>query len=496
MNSVDYNLSLSTSARRTTLLPCNQRNIQVLTHCDPARAVRACLLAGSAEVEVICAVNGTLEEIAHRLGNVKIPDNLTLIPAKRITPYPVNLLRNRALAAASAEWVFYIDCDFVFCRHIWDRLFTELNHRTNDRLCFCPVALWDPSGRYLTGTRSQRFLEEETYHTHNAPRVWSEAGYAELFKFHDRYFNKNYGPGTMSYEITAWMMKLRDWIPAEPWGMLKREYMAYADEDFRTGPLDKQQFVTALLNKGLRFFAVPDTFVFHMWHPDRGGAWSDGIRNHCLWAKRHRGRPHHYTLVGAAGTIDSLPKLFIDRLRGKLSAHTEVAYLEWSEMGPNGSWSNVTGVTGGHTSSSGRAIVINGGTHLRPELFLFESKVCLFFCSPLWYRKNGMLSVKSYAEVLCGTPDLNEAVALLDNAAIVCDLERIAITQKLLRNLTGFDVPIIGPVVTTTSMCSDDNDDVLRDRARHSADYLLYDYARGLAGTMAAEHRANCPDNP
>ena len=299
--------------------------VEVLTHCDPLRAIRACLLARSvpSNIRVICAVNGTLDAIDARMGRTSMPDNLTFVTMRPELVYPANALRNRALADATAEWVCYIDCDFVFCSEFWTKIGIADGRLvgTDDRVCLCPAALWDPEAAYIATAERQDILNTETYDTHRPPRTWCEAGQAKLFKYHHRYFTGALGDGVPYYEITLQMHALRSWFPAEPWGVLKRKHVALADEEFRAGPMDKQQFVTALLDRGLRFFAMPDVFIFHMWHPDSSHGWPDRARNECLFAKRYRGLSHHYLLIGIGGALPArVPALLTKELLSMFSS--------------------------------------------------------------------------------------------------------------------------------------------------------------------------------
>jgi hypothetical protein len=230
----------------------NQERIQILTHCDPRRAVRAGMLADSVppQIEVLCAVNGTADQIGARFGSSAIPKHLRFLPSPPQAVYPANALRNLALSRATAEWIFYVDCDFVFCRDFWGKFainrFRSLLDLT-DLICLCPIALWDPNGDYLATARSPHLLHSESGGAHRPPADWSEAAHAKLFKYHSRYFTREFGPGIEPYEMTGHMQSLRrSYTPAEPWGLIKRKHLPWADEEFRAGPMDKHTAV--LLN--------------------------------------------------------------------------------------------------------------------------------------------------------------------------------------------------------------------------------------------------------
>jgi len=100
------------------------------------------LLAQSvpSHVRVICSVNGSSHDIQARLGPIPCPANLEFIPCKAEGVYPANRLRNRALAGATADWVFYIDCDFVFGAEFWTHIYDKAEQLTksNDRVCCVP----------------------------------------------------------------------------------------------------------------------------------------------------------------------------------------------------------------------------------------------------------------------------------------------------------------------------------------------------------------------
>jgi hypothetical protein len=247
--------------------------IQVLTHCDPRRAIRACILANSVPqyIEVLCAVNGDLESVLNRINPELTPANLRFLPAVPKEPYPANPLRNLALSKATADWVFYVDTDFVFCEKLWTSL--PSNYRlladTNAKICLCPVALWDPQASYLNELPLSNLIDIERLNSHVPPRTWSKAQRAGIWRDYKSWSRKSSDhKNSESYEITDRMRAFRNSShPIAPFGLLRRKDIVPADEDFTAGAGTREQFVRTLLDAGVRFFALPDLFIFHLWHP-------------------------------------------------------------------------------------------------------------------------------------------------------------------------------------------------------------------------------------
>jgi hypothetical protein len=478
-------------------LPLSYHQIQILVHCDPSRAIRACMLACSVpqQIEVLCAVNGTLDEVTGRLGSTPIPTHLTFIPMARRSPYPANVLRNLALSHATAEWIFYIDCDFVFCDRFWTLLLSGYGSlmETSDRVCFCPVALWDPKGRYLNQPKSQNIINTETLETHRPPREWAEASMAELFKYNDRYFTEPFGPASHSYDITRQIRRLRNsTFPAEPWGIVRRRHCPLADEDFGAGPLDKQQFVSALVDRGFHFYALADQFIFHLWHPDMCEGWPDRVHNQSLWLKRYSGRDHHYLLIGVGGV---LPPKLLTCLEASLK---DIVTADYDAS---------VGLTQGSTTSSGstyggsemarcidavryRARVVVGPSYLARELLGYRYRVLVFFQSPSFYRGRSRDVIGAtdhdcqYLELFAHTANLEEALSRVDNVALLCDASNPAVCTKALQNIIGSRIP--------DSWCDGWEACALRaggveertERGLYPKDYVFYDYLRVLAGSL------------
>jgi hypothetical protein len=454
-------------------------SIQILTHCDPVRALRACLLAESVpeKIEVLCAVNGPLEQVALRLGDLASPRNLRFLPNAAQQVYPTNALRNVALENASADWVFYVDCDFVFCNGFWKSALSHLRRlQPLGSICLCPIALWRPNDALQQ--RSEGFLETETRTLHRYPGTWREAQDSSMFKYHDRYFRPNFGPDADAYDLTPQMLYLRNLhSPPEPWGLLKRTHVPWADEDFRAGPLDKQQFVSSMLDRGIRFFAMPDIFIFHLWHPDASHGWPDRVRNHCMWLRRYHRLGHRYLLIGVGGVLPAaLPAALESMLCAvgrpcfpaaalaqrpdrKLDTEEDVSYRASSiAIGP---------------ACLSRGVL---GRHFR---------ICVFFRSPSWYRQRQALAGGSrqgvlikdgdYVKLFAGTDDLSEAISLVSNVALLCDLEDPERCSRSLRNLTGSDI------LSADQLRLDAGETAVTDvadRIQHPTDYAFYDFVR------------------
>lgn len=481
--------------------------VQVLTHCDPRRAVRACMLAMSApsDIEVICALNGSVADIEKRLGSIPIPSNLRFVAVPPQPVYPANHLRNVALSEARADWIFYVDTDFVFCRDFWPLLLSE--HRAlavgSQKVCLCPVALWDPHGAYLRAPQRPDLIDIETTEFHRAPHTWSDAGKSVLFKYHKRCFRDPFiMSDRSSYEITDRMHKFRhSYRPAEPWGLLRREEAVLADEDFADGPMDKQQFVCALLDRGVRFTAVPEVFIFHLWHPEERAGWPDRARNLSIWLKRHNRTPYHYLLIGVDGVLP--PKL----------AHCLECHVE-NLVGCDGPTSNLVSDdsrkegepdyeptrcdkcaerTCIQAMKSGQRIVV-GPPYLPRAVLGLDYRVCLFFHGPSFYRLHGPARSTPDSKVQNGdgtylyrvvrTANLAEAAARVENVALLCDAANPSACAKGLQNLIGTRIP---PEWLSEWTASGFPAETIHEhnagRTLCPTDYRFYDYMRILAGT-------------
>jgi hypothetical protein len=487
-----------------------ETRIQILTHCDPRRSIRACLLALSVprQMEVLCALNGTLDEVAARLGSIGIPNNLRFLAQPPKSPYPANALRNLALAEATAEWVFYIDCDFVFCDGFWEVILSRYaGFMENLQMaCFCPIALWDPLGdASLASPASPDILETETLTSHAPPMKWKDTHAVQLFKYHDMCFTGKFGEGAPVYEITAEMRRLRYSRPAEPWGLLRRKDAAWADEEFGAGPRDKQQFVSTLLDRGMRFFAIADLFIFHLWHPDRCDHWPDRVRNQCLWLKRYDTLPHHYLLTGRpdlfppylVGQLESWIRGFAARTPVLAKTYCDANSSSGPPLSPMGHISKIEVILEHVVEAlKEQKRVVIGTSYLSRELLGYGYRACVFVHSPAYFRgimqSNDSLTVIDseidrdgyYLKIFAQTADLAEALALADNASAVLDVNNPKQCMKTFRHLTG--VHDLEPWFEcwTAAQFTIDASAEATDRARHPKDYFLYDCLRSLAGSF------------
>jgi glycosyltransferase involved in cell wall biosynthesis len=446
-----------------------------------------------ANIEVICAVNGDMDSIVRRLENIAIPLNLTFVPTKRQVLYPANALRNVALSNATAEWLFYLDCDFVFCERFWGSLSSIYSELVNsqERICLCPVSLWDPLGAYLTVSRSADLIDVETMNSHRPPRNWAEARKAKLFKNHKRYFKEALDLGSSSYyEITDKMKLFRDTFhPAEPWGLLRRRDAALADEDFAGGPMDKQQFVSALLDRGVRFFALTRIFIFHLWHPYHNRS-ADRARNMNLWSRRYHSLRHRYVLLGIG---DVLPPHLEVSLRAYLSDFDGSSNpLGTSDAPPEYSSSNdkrqfCDADENWLRSMANKESVVTGPPYLSRAILEHGYRVCVFFHSPSFYREGTCGSTSSdsdshYVEHVTHTSDFAEAIARIENTSILCNVASPSSCIRAFQNLLGIPIPPAWFSEWKPPLYRQSPDAECTSRLKYPTDYLLYDYMRVLAG--------------
>jgi len=284
-------------------------DIEVVTQCDTSRAGRAVLLAQSVpkQIRVICAVNGSKVDFWRAAKAKRIPCNLTVLESPEKSPHPTNYLRNRAFEASTARWLCFIDIDFVFQRGFWYLLFLKYERELRSGCCVCPVPLWSAQGAFFTGKKDS-WQDCELREYHHPPRGWDTAGKAELFKFHERWLPVDeIGPSFMGKDITAIVNSQRHSMhPAEPWGVLDRQRFVWADEDFCGRTFDKQQFISALVDRGIRFHFAPDLFIFHNHHPSTNSPEyrSEQGLSVTLWIKRYAGKPPRFLHFSRALTSD------------------------------------------------------------------------------------------------------------------------------------------------------------------------------------------------
>ena len=276
-----------------------QGDFQVLTQCDVLRAGRAIMLARSLppQIRVICAIAGLEAEFWTKAETNDVPANLTVISYPQKSIHPTNFLRNRALEAATGRWVCFVDVDFVFQRGFWYLLFLRYEHELNAGACICPTPIWSPEGRFFKG-RKDSWADSELMKYHDPPEGWDTAQPVQLFKFHDRWLpSDGFGPSFTGYDITPVIQAQRHHMhPPEPWGVLDRTKFALADEDFYGRSMDKQQLVSALVDRGIRFYFAPELFIFHNHHPATNTPKDRPERglNVALWARRYAGKPPRF----------------------------------------------------------------------------------------------------------------------------------------------------------------------------------------------------------
>jgi hypothetical protein len=291
-----------------------KRRVGIATHCDPARAVRLLLLAESVprQVPIVCAVNGTFQELQERLGCSMLPNNVRIVPQPPRDPFPTNALRNVAMQESQSDFVFFTDVDFVFQRAFWYLLITNYAElMSNERVCLCPIPLCDYDASYVHGKPKEEMISSEQASDHAYPAQWSETNRAGLFKYHDRWFGDKWrSTGQHEFEITDVLARLRSSAhPGEPWGLLRRSDAPCADEAFTGRMMDKQQFVAALLDRGFRFYVLPSLFVFHLWHPRRSdvAAFKGTGPAFDLWIRKYHAKRHRYLHLRFLSEQEILP---------------------------------------------------------------------------------------------------------------------------------------------------------------------------------------------
>ena len=291
-------------------------SIEILTHCDPQRGIRAVLLALSVpkSIPVICAIYGNQSQLQKRLSDVPtLPENLNFVfvNPKSESAYPTNQMRNIAFKASTADLIMYIDVDFVFHPDFWHLFFRDYLSHLDRHSCFCPIPLWDESKPdELSHISSQDMLRSERIDTHINNRWFEDPLSKQLFKYHDKWMDKN--PSSLLTDMTDRMLFLRKGSqPPEPWGITYRENFMLADQDFVGTVRDKIQLVTTMLDTGVKFYSMKNVYIYHMWHPDRrfdGSRDSEKIRNHILWSTRYHRREYKFLFLIAPGGRSSFVK--------------------------------------------------------------------------------------------------------------------------------------------------------------------------------------------
>jgi hypothetical protein len=326
------------------------------------------------------------------------------------------------------------------------------------------------------------FIREERFASHDPPLTWEEAGSAELFKYHRRCFRDPFVSSDRSiYEITDRMMRFRySFRPTEPWGLLRREDAVWADEDFANGPMDKQQFVSALLDRGVRFYAVPEVFVFHLWHPEERQGWPDRARNVSIWLKRHSMAPSKHVFIDVGGALP--PHLAVS-----FGNYLESGLGQKADCDPPASPVSVSLDEGRCLEAMEQGVpVIVGPPYLSRALLGRQYRVSVFFRSPAYYRKVGSVNGRQYGAQdgsflawVTGTSCLFDAASRVENAAILCDAGNPSGCCKALQNLLGFPVPSEWLRDWARDVPSDKPEKYgPKYRRKYPLDYQFYDYMR------------------
>jgi len=296
-----------------------------------------------------------------------------------------------------------------------------------------------------------------------------------------------FGSGFAPYEITDAMKRLRNIVPSEPWGLLKRKHAVFADEDFRSGPMDKQQAVSALLDCGVRFFAIPDIFIFHLWHPESLDNKYDRVRNECLWARRHRDTSRTYLLIGLGGI---LPHGLEGRLQNTMSRSDEQAVIKDSALAGTKA-SCEFGNSQNHNSPVVLGEVIVGPHAISRDLFARHLRLCVFFSSPAYYRETyncsatarGNQAPSDYVRLFSESGNIHDAIASIENVSALFHLGDPNRCSRMFRNLTGVGVPVewfeMEKCLATRARLREN-----QDRLLYPNEYLLYDFARACAGSF------------
>jgi hypothetical protein len=236
--------------------------------------------------------------------------------------------------------------------------------------------------------------------------------------------------------------------------------MPWADEDFGSGPLDKQQLVAALVDRGVTFIMCPDIFIFHLWHPDTHAGWPDAIRNHTLWMRRYHRLPHSYSLIGIGHT---LPSRIPGAIKGALKA----------VMAPN-------------IPHDRKVRVTVGPSQLSRDVFGKGFRVCVFFYPPHVYRNSRpvmtndlssaqpMIKDGDFVKLFGGVTE-SEASACVESASALCNLAQPHLSLMVLTNL-------LGVCIENTFLCDGELKQQVTlateasDRMAFPRDYAFYDY--------------------
>lgn len=272
--------------------------VDVLTHCDPGRqqALSRMLDSVPGGVRVVCAVNGSSTSLAASLQAEVDSGKLVLVDSPASSPYPFNVLRNRALRNATGRYVLIVDVDFVFLPGFWFLLLAGNKTVLEDGGWISPMA--------VTGNRKggREIAVNHRSGAVDAARLRSgsvEVRALPLFRHHSRWHPRDAAvSGAGLVDITDRLRVLRHTpTPAEPWGLVRRDLCALGDEDFAGRGGDKQQLVAAMIDRGGRFFASRTAAMFHLDHPSAASSGEENLSSFTLWRRRYRWLGHRYLLL-------------------------------------------------------------------------------------------------------------------------------------------------------------------------------------------------------
>lgn len=199
-----------------------------------------------------------------------------VVEDERSSPYPINALRNRAMALAQTPLVFVLDVDFVASprlglpgdgykdAEVWDRLLGLASHKG---------AIVVPAFELVDGHTMEPFIGE------NLVRSLVVAGKDELRKaykqeligaFNARDFEAGHGPTNTS----RWVRQRdpSDWyevkyeVNYEPFVILSRSNVPAADERFVGYGANKLVFVRSLEASGFTFHVQGSGYAIHVPH--------------------------------------------------------------------------------------------------------------------------------------------------------------------------------------------------------------------------------------
>jgi hypothetical protein len=300
--------------------------VDVVTHgsADRLDALKRMLGSVPVGVRIVCAVNGTSEGMIAPLRAEIASGRLVLADTPESLPYPFNALRNRALRLARARYVMVVDIDFLFLSDFWFLLLAGNRAVLEDGGWICPLALThDPGHADATSTT----MTSQSLGLGTGLSTSVEVRALPQFRHHSRWHPRGRaGPEASLIEITERLRMLRHTpTPAEPWGLVRRDRCALADEDFVGRGGDKQQLVAAMIDRGVRFFASTTATMVHIDHPRTAQPMVRRPSSFTIWRRRYRWMGHRYLLLSnghdmvgthlSAHILDALDRILENRRR-------------------------------------------------------------------------------------------------------------------------------------------------------------------------------------